>query len=155
MSVHVSLATEGDKPLVRRLLELNAHDFSEFDGRDLGPHAEYGYPFLDHYWAEPEQRRAYLIRVEGQVAGCALVRLGEAHSMAEFFVVRKYRRSGVGTIAARQVFGLHGGPWSVHEVPGHDAAVAFWRRAIPTEYSEQVDEDGTTQTFVIARDGSA
>lgn len=154
MHVDVALASEGDKPLVRRLLELNAHDFSEFDGRDLGIHGEYGYPYLDHYWAEPEQRRAYLIRVEGQLAGCALVRLGEPHEMAEFFVVRKYRRSGAGTTAARQVFALHVGLWEIHELPGNDAAVAFWRRAIPAEYTENVADDGTTQRFVIAPSGA-
>ena len=56
MDVRLIPALEGDKPVVRRLLELNSHDFSEVDGRDLGPHGEYGYPYLDHYWLAEEER---------------------------------------------------------------------------------------------------
>tara|TARA_R100000306_G_C4288504_1_gene98807 strand:+ start:85 stop:552 length:468 start_codon:yes stop_codon:yes gene_type:complete len=155
MNIDVSRAAEDDKPVVRRLLELNSHDFSEFDGRDLGPHGEYGYRYLDHYWAESDQRRAYLIRADGQIAGCALVRLGAPHEMAEFFIVKKYRRSGVGTVAAREVFALHDGAWSVHEVAGNRGAVAFWRRAIPMEFAEESNNDGTTQTFVMEASADA
>ncbi|MBJ7451292.1 MAG: hypothetical protein JHC71_04310 [Blastococcus sp.] len=49
MDIALSPAGEDEKPIVRRLLELNSHDFSEFDGRELGPHGEYGYRYLDHY----------------------------------------------------------------------------------------------------------
>ena len=34
-------------------MELYRYDFSEFDGADVGSHGEYGYRYLDHYWAEP------------------------------------------------------------------------------------------------------
>lgn len=46
-------ATVDDKPVVRRLLELYLHDFSEFSGQDLNDHGEYGYRYLDHYWTDP------------------------------------------------------------------------------------------------------
>jgi predicted acetyltransferase len=148
MRIEVEPATEEEKPIVRRLLELNAHDFSEIDGRDIGQHGEYGYTYLDHYWIKGERRHAFLIRVDGKVAGCALVRVGEPHEFGEFFIVRKYRRSGVGTTAAREVFKMFPGGWLVHEVPGNDTAVEFWRRAIPVEFEESVEETGTSQRFV-------
>lgn len=44
-----------NKDVLRRLLELYLYDFSEFDGRDLGPHVTYGYPYRDHYWTEPDR----------------------------------------------------------------------------------------------------
>ena len=141
-------ALERDKPVVRRLLELNSHDFSEVDGRDLGPHGEYGYPYLDHYWLPEEERHPFLIDVDGQIGGCALVRAGVPHQFGEFFVVRKYRRRGVGLLAARAVFARFPGRWHVHEVAGNHAAVAFWRTAIPVVFDETSDDDGTTQTFV-------
>lgn len=148
VDVDVTPAAEGEKPIIGRLLELNAHDFSEFDGRDLGPHGEYGYPYLDDYWCGTEDRHPFLIRVDGTIAGCALVRAGRPHRFGEFFVVRKYRRRGVGTAAARSVFRRFPGEWLVEEVPGNDAAAAFWRRAIPAVYHEVVTDAGTSQRFV-------
>ncbi len=49
-TVRVIEVTEADKPVVRNLLELYQHDFSEFDDRDVDAHGLYGYPYLDHYW---------------------------------------------------------------------------------------------------------
>ena len=148
MDVRLIPALERDKPIVRRLLELNSHDFSEVDGRDLGPHGEYGYPYLDHYWLAEEERHPFLIDVDGQIGGCVLVRAGVPHQFGEFFVARKYRRRTVGLLAARAVFARFPGPWHVHEVAGNHAAVAFWRKAIPVVFDETSDDDGTSQTFV-------
>lgn len=147
MEIDVVPAAEEEKPIVRRLLELNSHDFSEIDGRDLGPHGEYGYQYLDHYWIQSENRHAFLITVDGMIAGCALVRAGDPHEFGEFFIIRKYRRTGVGTVAAREIFKRFPGEWFVHEISGNDSAVHFWRRAIPTEFQESTDQTGTAQRF--------
>jgi predicted acetyltransferase len=146
--VTVVPALERDKPVIRRLLELNSHDFSEIDGRDLGPHGEYGYRYLDHYWIPSENRHPFLIDVDGRIAGCVLMRAGEPNELGEFFVVRKYRRRGIGVLAARAVFAQFPGAWLIHEARGNDAAVHFWRTAIPVAFDETTDEHGTTQTFL-------
>src|SRR5947208_1690787 len=118
MRIDLVPADEAAKPIVRRLLELNAHDFSEIDGRDLGAHGEYGYRYLDHYWLREENRHPFLITVDDKIAGCVLVRAGDPHEFGEFFVVRKYRRRGVGKLAARTVFSLFPGTWTIYEVRG-------------------------------------
>lgn len=147
MRTELVAATEADRVIVRRLLELNAHDFSEIDGRDIGPHGEYGYRYLDHYWTDPD-RHPFLMRVEGQLAGLVLIRSGEEHAFGEFFVLRKYRRAGVGRAAALEAFKRFPGKWHVHEVAGNDSAVAFWRAVIPAEFTENVDLAGTSQRFI-------
>jgi len=147
MEIDVAPAPLSQKPVVRRLLEFNAHDFSEIDGQDLGPHGEFGYPYLDHYWTE-DDRHPFLIRVAGHIAGVVLVRSGEPHQIAEFFVLGKYRRRGIGLAAAREVLRRFAGSWEVHEIAGNDGAVNFWRRAIPHDYQETADESGTTQRFI-------
>ena len=146
-AVTVSPAALADEPVLRRLMELYLHDFSELDGAEVGEHGTYGYPYLGLYWLEAH-RHPFLVRVDGRLAGFALVREGPTHHMAEFFVMRKHRRRGVGLVVARDVFARFPGAWSVHEIPGNDAAVAFWRRAIPVPFSEDTDDDGTTQHFV-------
>jgi predicted acetyltransferase len=149
VEILVRPAPEADKPVVRRLLELNSHDFSAIDGRGLGPHGEYGYSYLDHYWDPSENRHPFLVTVDGEIAGCVLVRAGTPHEFGEFFIVRKHRRRSVGTTAARSVLALFPGEWLVHEIRGNDDAVAFWRRAIPYEFREVEDDDGTGQWFVV------
>ena len=150
VDVDVEPATEHDRPALSQLLEMNARRFSELDGREVDPPGSYEYPFLHLYFADPERRRAYLIRVGGHDVGCALVRTGTPHQMAEFFVIEQFRRSGVGTTAARSVFSLHPGAWSLQVVAGNDAAATFWRRVIPVDFSEAAEDGATTLAFTSA-----
>jgi predicted acetyltransferase len=149
MPLVVRRAPEDAKLIVRRLLELNAYEFSAIDGQDIGPDGEYGYPYLDHYWSEADDRAAFLFQVDGHLAGFALVRVGKPHQVAEFLVLPKYRRHGLGTEAARQVLSRFQGEWVTHEVARNEAGAAFWRRAIPVRFTETSDTTGTTQRFVI------
>ena len=138
-AVTIVEADRADAPVLRRLIELYLYDASRLDGRPIGPHGEYGYRYLDHYWIEPG-RYPYLLRVGGHWAGFALVNrhspLGEdAWSMAEFFVMAAYRRRGIGGRVARWLFDRHTGTWHVAETRENVAAQAFWRRVID-RYSE-------------------
>ena len=114
MSLQVEPAALADKTIIRRLLELYFYDATEFTGGDLNPHGEFGYRYLDHYWSNdvPPARFPFLFRVDGQIAGFAFVRISEnIYSMAEFFILRKYRRSGLGTAAALDLFARFPGSW--------------------------------------------
>jgi predicted acetyltransferase len=50
--------------------------------------------------------------------------------MAEFFVMRRYRRKGVGLAAASAIFDRFKGPWEVRQRDENVEATAFWRRVI-------------------------
>lgn len=124
------------KPVLRQLLELYSYDFTEYLGMDISEQGYYGYPFLDHYWTE-QDRTPYFIRVEGRLAGfvlvhrkCMVCQHPEAHSIAEFFVLKKYRRQGVGTLAAQQVIGKHPGWWEVLWLVENKEAGRFWRTTL-------------------------
>ena len=122
------------------MMQFYIHDFSEFwagrpegeleDGGQFGP-----YEYLDAYWREPG-RVPLLIRVAGRLAGFALLN-DVSHSgapvernMAEFFVVRKHRRGGVGTAAARVIFSRYPGLWEAAVARANLPALAFWRKAV-------------------------
>jgi predicted acetyltransferase len=150
MDVKVIEAELADKPVVRNLLELYQHDFSAFDANDVGPHGLYGYRYLDHYWTDTN-RHPLLFRVDGNWAGFALVRTGTPHDMAEFFVMRKYRRTGMGTTLAREVFARFPGEWQVRQMTANVAATAFWTQAIPVDFEQEVLEHGPVQRFTITR----
>ncbi len=132
--IQVTKANSDEKPILRQLLELYEYDFSEFEGTDVGPHGFYGYRYLDHYWTEMG-RHPYLIRVDNNLAGFVLVNRhtvsGEDRwSLAELFVMRKYRGRGVGIFAATSVFDLHPGAWEVKQLASHPGSTSFWRKVI-------------------------
>ena len=99
-----------------------------------------------HFWSGPG-RHLFVMRVRGRLAGFALVRdraqfAGSGtREVGEFFVLRKYRRRGVGTRAALALFKAFPGQWELSELSWNDAAQRFWRRLIrrvaPGGYTER------------------
>lgn len=131
--LEVRLATLADHQPVSRMLELYQHDLSDVWDQDLDGDGRYGYA-LDKYWSDP-RCKAFVFLVAGKYAGFALVddsvSLPEnEHWMAQFFVIRKYRRRGIGREAARRVFDLVRGRWEVGQMRKNLPAQAFWRRVI-------------------------
>ena len=147
-AVQVEPVSFADKQVLRHLVEFYVYDYSDYMGWDVDEHGVFGYRYLDHYWTEPD-RHPFFIRVDGRLAGFALVRAGAPHDMAEFFVMRKYRRGGVGTDAARMVFERFPGTWEVRQMKENVAATIFWRSAIPVRFDEEVRDGRPVQLFTI------
>lgn len=135
MDVEIQRASLDDKSILRNLLELCRHDYSEYDGADVDEHGRFGYEYLDHYWTEPE-RHPFLVRVSGKLAGFVLVRSVAledqpvTHAIAEFFVLRKYRRQGIGRNVAWRIFDMFPGQWRVCQEAENLPAQSFWRQVI-------------------------
>ncbi len=136
MKVKLKKVHPEDKEVLYRLLELYQYDFSQFDLRDLNSHGLYGYKYFDHYWTE-EGRHPFFITVDDQLAGfvlvsdfCYLCEPGEANSISEFFVMKKYRRKGVGSAAATEVFRMFPGKWEVLQHPENKISMKFWENVI-------------------------
>lgn len=131
MKIEILPAQVEDKPVVGHLLQLCVHDYSEFNGREVNDHGLFDYPYLDYYWTEAG-RFPFLVRVEGKLAGFVLVRQMEGDEslwqMAEFFILRKYRRQGIGRSVALQVFDCFEGRWEVIPEDGNLPAQRFWQR---------------------------
>lgn len=135
-------AALSDGVLLSNLLELYIHDLSDvFTHLEIGADGRFGYPKLPLYFSEPERRFAYLIRRGPRVAGFALITRGspvveapDVHDVAEFFVMRQYRRAGLGRRAATLLWQQFPGKWTVRISEGNPAALAFWTRAV-TEFT--------------------
>lgn len=137
--MEVTPASRDDRGAVDNLIQLYIHDFSEHwsggpDG-ELGDDGRFApYP-LEAYWRD-EGYVPLLIRADGRLAGFALLnrrsqtRQGVDRNMAEFFIARKHRRGGVGTLAARAIFDRYPGVWEAAVARRNVAALAFWRRAV-------------------------
>ena len=130
-------ATHADAKLLSNLLELYIHDMSEIFPVEVGADGRFGYERLPLYWSEPERRPAFLIRFGGRVVGFALVTRGSPATddpddldVAEFFVLRRYRRSGVGRHAAALLWDHIPGRWVVRVSEGNRAGLPFWEATI-------------------------
>ena len=151
--IEVVRATIDDKPTILELMQFYMYDFSELTGWDLTDGARFEHRSFDVWWTDAD-RHPFLIRVDGRLAGMALVQSGEPHDMSEFFVVRKYRRGGVGTRAARAVFAMFPGEWQVRQIAANTGATAFWRRTIPVPFRDDANEHGPLQRFRIEPDAA-
>ena len=136
LGVELLPASQEQEPILANLLELYIHDFSEFIPVDLGADGRFGYPNLPLYWTDPD-RHPFLIRVDGQWAGFVLIVNTKAGSrdrqlwdMAEFFILRGFRRRGIGRIVAHEVWQRYPGPWQVRVMDANAGACSFWERAI-------------------------
>ena len=155
INVDIVAATIEDKSIVRHLVELYVYDFSEYMEWDVDEHGLFGYQYLDNYWTEPD-RHPFLIRVDGKLAGFAFVRANEpvpgTCDMAEFFVLRKYRRRGIGIVAALALFARFPGAWQVRQMELNKSATEFWHRAIPVAFTETIDDNRPVQHFTVGID---
>lgn len=157
MDVQVSLIPYEDKTILANLIQLYRYDSSEFDGHVLTGHGYYLYKYFDHQWTDA-YRRPLLVKVDGEIAGFALVSLdvpnaymklstaGQTNVIGDFFIMRKYRRKGVGRTVAESIFQQFPGTWEIRQTDGNKEAHAFWKRVIGAligegAYREQVLDD--------------
>ena len=136
MEIKLIEVKELEKSVLRQLMELYAYDFSEFDDADVNEYGLYGYSYLDYYWTE-DSRHPFFIRVDGKLAGFVLIsdyayvlKTGEAKSVSEFFLMRKYRRKGIGKSVAIQVFDQFPGKWEVIQHEDNEPSKFFWEQII-------------------------
>ena len=143
----VVVASLEQKPIVANLLELYMHDFSEFVECAIGQDGRFGYKNLDCYWTDPRWC-AFLIYVDGGPAGFFFMQQisfagGTLWDIAEFFVLRGYRRCSIGTRVAHDAFARCPGAWQVRVMESNAPAFAFWNRVVRAFAGENVALDQT------------
>jgi predicted acetyltransferase len=143
MNIEITPARDDEIEIVRNFFAFYIHDLSEFGRWDVNEEGCFAVPKgVANYWNGPPiagsrwrrewQGFPYLVRVDGKLAGFALVKqIADAtFDMGEFFVLRRFRRSGVGQFVAHALFDRHPGRWEVREMPLNLPAQGFWRRII-------------------------
>jgi len=154
MKIELTLIPENQSDVLKKMLELYSYDFTEFVNGDLNEEGSFGYPLEQYnYWTD-SHRHPYFIKVDDKLAGFALVReLQEeekghnnhtVYSIAEFFIMRRYRRLGIGKTIAHQLFHQFKGQWRIDQVDQNYPSNQFWRNVIDdytkgnfTEYHEK------------------
>lgn len=136
VSFFIIPADEEDQGIMRNLMHLYLYDFSEYIDIDVDEGGWFNDEYLERYWYE-EGRYPYLLRAGDKWAGFALVRRESppeerppTHSIAEFFVMKKYRRHRIGQRMACQLFDRFPGRWWLEVESTNLPAQAFWRKVV-------------------------
>jgi len=120
--------------VIRNLFVPYMHELSDMAGLDVRGDGTFPFPpGLTTYW-DGATGLPFLVSSDGKLAGFALIRRLPAetatYDMGEFFVLRRFRRSGMGRDVACRLFDRFAGNWEVRELPANTPAQTFWRQII-------------------------
>ncbi|WP_098743321.1 GNAT family N-acetyltransferase [Paenibacillus sp. EZ-K15] len=145
----IELVPKRKQAVIVNLMQLYLYDFTKYLDISVNDQGLFlPYPDLDEFWKKRERKYPYLITFDQRPAGFALIeRMDDAaeadYYMTEFFVMQKYRRTGLGTWAATWLFDQFQGRWKVTQVSSNIPAQAFWRKVIEFytggRYEEYID----------------
>lgn len=160
MPVAIRKALPEDFPALQQMLELYQYELSDIWLQDTDQEAKYGYKLDRHKLGL--RFHAYVAVLASQYIGFALVAPAvvtrtDGHWMEQFFISKRFRRSGAGSALARHVLQAHPGSWEVGQMPGNVAAQEFWRKVIGKMTSGAFTEllvtegwwQGTVQQFNV------
>jgi len=143
MDCTVTRANIHEKEIIRALLQPYLDELSSFPDENPDYKDEndiYLYPYLNAYWQE-NARFPYLLYGDGKLAGFALVRQdGEHWEMAEFYVLPEFRRRGLGTACAREIFKKHPGDWRIGFNKHNLASRNLWRKLARVLSKDDIEE---------------
>ena len=169
MNVTIEIATPETLPIVKNMFVAYFYDLSQYDdgivinASGLPYWAAFGLPgpktleeCIAMNWWIRDQCAAILIRAAGNPAGFAFVCADKTHipleidfELLDFYIAPKYRRQGIGTLAARQLFDSRRGVWQLFELAKNAPALEFWHGFL-VEYTGGIYENrdnGTQQRF--------
>lgn len=103
--------------LIRNLYQFYAYESSDWEQEDVEVDGRFyiHHEHMDRYWQSPGWS-ASLVLVDGYIAGFVLVERSElpdidALELADLFILKKYRRQGLGRAVAQQILGNHTHNW--------------------------------------------
>ena len=135
-NIQIIPASIEQQPVIAQLYELYTYEMTDLTDFDINDNGYYGYQDLPLFWNTPN-RYPYLIWVNKKLAGFVLVQQGspvddnpDIWDVAEFFVMRKFRKSGIGQFVAQSIWTTHKGLWQVRVWDNNLTAYHFWHNTI-------------------------
>ena len=164
MKVKLQKISHDEKDVIKNMMQFYLYDYSATDKRDVNAWGLFEYEYLDSYFDEDEERMPFFIRLNDIVVGFVLINNHSVlsddktiKSVAEFFVMKKYRRIGIGTAAVDSLFKAYPGKWEIRIDRDNKVALSFWRKSIKDitkgrceeKYLENEKLKGFVETFKV------
>ncbi|RKP47959.1 GNAT family N-acetyltransferase [Cohnella endophytica] len=135
MNIEIQQAGILQKPIMENLMALFLHDLSEFADDikvdDMGMHR---FDVMDLFF-EKEGLTPYLVRLDGEITGCILIQSGQYtnpehadYVLNSFFILKRYRRRGIGMAVAGRLFSQYPGRYCCAQLKSNVPAVRFWKK---------------------------
>ncbi len=158
MNVELVVAKISDREKIDNLFHYYVYDMSEFMGWAPTVTGKYkvNASQLDVYWQRSDHY-PFLIYCDGELAGFSLLRRYPSDrrlfDIGQFFVLRKFKGTGVGKKAFKLSIGKFPGRWLTRVLNENTAAFNFWQSVISDltggsfQITEEVDID-LKMTFI-------
>lgn len=120
--------------LFEKLLELYAYDFSKYTKADIDENGEFGFKrMLQKFWTT-DNPDPMVIRANEKIAGFIMVIQDSSgtsdYQLKEFFILSKYRRKGIGQVAATKAIKMFPGKWRLTILSANSPAIEFWYKTL-------------------------
>lgn len=146
-----------DKSIILNLIQLYTYELSFYEDETTNfIMLDTGLFLVSKYielYFEEESRHPYILKYNGNLAGFALVRFNEdgRYEIGEFFVLNKYRKIGMGTFMANEIFKKYRGKWEIRTLLKNKRAQEFWRKVINNisegNFEEKLIRNNTRYAF--------
>lgn len=157
--ITLSPVTPNDHATLGAMVERYVAELGPRFGLAPAPDGRFAYPLLPLYLSETSTHRAFVVRVEKQPIGFALVTRGSPAThdpmdldVAEFFIAPAHRRTGAGRAAAFLLWDRIPGRWVVRVSSVNSEAIPFWEGAVRA-YSDgdftEARHSGRTHPFHV------
>ena len=133
--VQLERVTEKTRQTLWNLLQYMLFETSPSGKNVANEDGSFDYKYFDNYFTD-EDRDAYLIKSKtGELMGFVMInqylqKVKTGHSIAEFLVLPRFRKNGVGGEVAKRCFAMYPGNWEVGPADGSDSAYRFWKAVI-------------------------
>ena len=155
MDISITPISINEKEILRNLLEKYEYDNSQYESTDVNDCGLYGYKYLDHYWTD-KNRYAYFIKANNKLAGFIMIddylyynEIKSNYCISEFFVMKKYRRMGVGKYAVKYIVNKYRGKWQIGYNPNNNTGKIFWNTVVKeiTNEKYEIINDNKTHSY--------
>lgn len=140
--VRLEKVDESSRQTLWNLLQYILFETSPSGKNVANADGSFDYKYFNNYFTD-EDREAYLVKTpDGELIGFVMInqylqKVADGHAIAEFMILPRFRRKGVGKEVAKRCFAMHPGNWEVGPADGSESAYRFWKSAI----DEVVGED--------------
>lgn len=124
------------KNLLWNLLQKYLYELSDVYGDDIEDDGNYSYDYFENYFNLEENREALIFRYDDKIIGFCMINdhsFNENsinYSMAEFSIVPKYRKNGLGKRAISKVLSQRKGKWQIKYSLDNPTAQKFWENVL-------------------------
>lgn len=149
---NLQIVRKNKKEEMRNYLNEYLIELKEFDDTiKFNKKGEPIYKYFDDYFIDKDRYPIYFI-IDNNIAGIALVReLEIGYEIAEFYVLKEYRKEGNSLIFIKMIFDLFDGDFSFSTRLENKIAIKFWDKVSSEYHDVEIKQDDDYKEWRIKR----